>query len=204
MKLYYGSLSGHSHRARLFLSLLGINYEPVELDLKAGDHRRLDFLQMNRFGEVPVLEDDGAIIADSNAILVYLAKKYGDTSWLPETPEAAAVVQRWLSTAAGKVAYGPCAARLITVFGYNLDAEQAINRSHELLKVLDEELHDITWIARTKTPTIADIALYSYIDRAPEGNVDLSPYTNVQAWLRRVQALPRFLLFKKTKVGLEP
>lgn len=203
MKLYYGALSGHSHRARLFLSLLGVDYEAIPVDLAAGAHRQPAFLRLNRFGEVPVLDDNGVIIPDSIAILVYLAKKYGGTDWLPEAPEAAAAVQRWLSVAAGKVAYGPCAARLVTVFGYKLNAEEAIARSHELLKVLNEELGDVTWIAGTPKPSVADIALYSYVDRAPEGNVDVSRYSNMGAWLRRVEALPRFFPFQKTKAGLE-
>ena len=203
MKLYFGSLSGHSHRARLFLSLLGVDYEAVPMDLAAGAHKEPAFLRLNRFGEVPILDDNGVIIADSNAILVYLAKKYGRADWLPDAPEAAAAVQRWLSVAAGKVAYGPCAARLITVFGYKLDAEEAISRSHELLKVLNEELGGVTWIAGTPKPSVADIAIYSYVDRAPEGNVDLSPYPNVNTWLRRVEALPRFFPFQRTKAGLQ-
>jgi glutathione S-transferase len=110
---------------------------------------------------------------------------------------AAANVQRWLSVAAGKLAYGPCAARLVTVFGYPINAEEAITRSHELLKVLDAELVEVTWIAGTTSPTIADIALYSYVDRAPEGNVDLAPYAKGRAWLHRVEALPGFFSFQK-------
>ena len=203
MKLYYGSLSGHSHRARLMLSLLGLDYEASPVDLGAGAHKTPAFLALNRFGEVPVLDDDGVVIADSNAILIYLAKKFGGAEWLPDDPKDAAKVQRWLSVAAGKLAYGPCAARLITVFGYELDAEEAIGRSHDLLKVLNEELGVVRWVAGTAKPSIADIALYGYVDRAPEGNVDLSPYPHVREWLRRVEGLPRFLTFEKTKVGLQ-
>ena len=203
MRLYYGPLSGHSHRARLFLSLLGMEYEPVELNLRAGDYKTAEFLRLNRFGEVPVLDDDGTIIADSNAILVYLAKKSSATEWLPEDPVTAANIQRWLSVAAGKLAYGPCAARLITLFGYKMNADEAIARSHALLRVMDDELHDKKWIAGTVEPSIADVALYSYIDRAPEGNVDLAAYGNVGSWLRRVEALPGFFPFRKTKAGLE-
>ncbi|MFX5085475.1 glutathione S-transferase N-terminal domain-containing protein, partial [Acinetobacter baumannii] len=77
----------------------------------------------NPFGQVPVLEDDGVVIADSNAILVYLAKKAGRGDWLPEDPVGAAAVQRWLSVAAGELAYGPAAARLVTVFGAKFNAE---------------------------------------------------------------------------------
>lgn len=203
MKLYCVLLSGHSHRARLFLALLGVDYELVEVDLAAGAHKTAEFLRLNRFAEVPVLDDNGVVVPDSNAILVYLAKKCGRSDWLPEDPQTAAKVQRWLSVAAGKVAYGPCAARLVTVFGYKINAEEAVARSHELLRVLDAELGDVTWIAGTAKPSVADVALYSYIDRAPEGNVDLAAYANVKAWLRRVEALPGFLPFRRTRAGLD-
>lgn len=203
MKLYYGALSGHSHRARLFLSLLGLDYEPVEVNMRAGGNRTDEFLGLNRFGEVPVLDDGGTVIADSNAILVYLAKKYGNEDWLPGDPVGAAKVQRWLSVAAGKVAYGPCAARLVTVFGVELNAEEAIQRAHALLAVMETELGSTVWLAGGDKASIADVALYSYIDRAPEGNIDLSVYKNVKAWLSRVEALPGFFPFRKTKAGLE-
>lgn len=201
MKLYYHPLSGHSHRARLFLSLLGVDHELVEVDLMTAQHKTPEYLKLNRFGQVPVLVDGEKKIADSNAILVYLAKKLGKTDWLPEDPEAAATIQRWLSVAAGEIAYGPAAARLITVFGANRNPEEVIGRAHGVLKVIDAELAGQSFIAKS-TPTIADVALYSYIARAPEGNVDLSDYPNVNAWLRRIEALPGFVEFKKTPVGL--
>jgi glutathione S-transferase len=94
MKLHYTPLSGHAHRAQLFLALLGVEHELVPVDLPAGEHKTPAFLALNRFGQVPVLEDGEIVIADSNAILVYLAKKYERTDWLPETPLGAAQVQR--------------------------------------------------------------------------------------------------------------
>jgi glutathione S-transferase len=200
MKLHYHPLSGHAHRVRLFLSLLGIAHELAPVDLMAGAHKQPGFLQMNRFGQVPVLEDDGVIVSDSNAILVYLAKKQRRADWLPETPEGAAAVQRWLSVAAGQIAFGPAAARLITLFGAKFNAEEVIARAHAVLAVIDAELAHRHWIAATQ-PTIADVALYSYIARAPEGNVDLSTYRNVKAWLGRVEALPGFVAFQTSPVG---
>jgi glutathione S-transferase len=201
VKLYYHPLSGHSHRARLFLSLLGVEHELVEVDLMSAQHKSPEYLKLNRFGQVPVLVDDDRKIADSNAILVYLSKKLGKTDWLPEEPEAAAAIQRWLSVAAGEIAYGPAAARLITVFGAQYKPEEVIARAHSVLKLIDTELAARDFIAKNN-PTIADVALYSYIARAPEGNVDLSDYPNVNAWLRRIEALPGFVEFKKTPVGL--
>ena len=137
MKLYYHPLSGHSHRARLFLSLIGLQPELVEVDLMKGAHKAPEFLKLNRFGQVPVLVDDGVAISDSNAILIYAAKKYGKEDWLPEAPQAAAAIQRWLSVAAGEIAHGPAAARLITVFGAKYDPEQVIGVAHSILKLIE-------------------------------------------------------------------
>ncbi|MEZ2296136.1 glutathione S-transferase family protein [Variovorax sp. RCC_210] len=201
MKLYYHPLSGHSHRVRLFLGLIGAGHDLVEVDLSTGAHKKPEFLALNAFGQVPVLDDDGTIVTDSNAILVYLSKKLGLGDWLPETPVAAAAVQKWLSVAAGQVAYGPAAARLVTVFGAPFRPEEVITRAHALLAVVEAELSSRDFIAAA-LPTVADVALYSYIARAPEGNVDLQAYPKVRAWLARIEALPGFVEFRRTPVGL--
>jgi len=201
LKIHHHPLSGHSHRVVLFASLLGLNAELVEVDLKSGAHKKPEFLALNPFGQVPVLEDDGVAIADSNAILVYLANKSGQRAWLPEDARGAAAVQRWLSVAAGEVAYGPAAARLITVFGAGFNAEEVIGRAHALLNKLEAHLANREWLAADH-PTIADVAIYSYLARAPEGNVDLSAYTAVKGFLGRVEALPGFVPFVQTPAGL--
>ncbi len=201
MKLYDYPLSGHCHRARLFLSLIGQPVELVHVDLGARAHKQPEFLALNPFGQVPVLVDGDVIVPDSNAILVYLCKKLGRTDWLPETPVQAAAVQRWLSVAAGDIAFGPAAARLVTVFGATLDAPAALARAHVVLKRMDAALANQPWITG-QSPTIADVALYSYTASAPEGNVDLQGYAHVGAWLRRLQALPGHVEFQRTPVGL--
>jgi glutathione S-transferase len=203
MKLYHYPLSGHAHRAALFLSLTGVPHELIEIDLSAGEHKQPAFLALNTFGEVPVLDDDGVVIADSLAILVYIARKVGPSHWLPTEPAAEAQVQRWLSVAAGKTAYGACAARLITVFGAPFNAEEVIGRAYATLAVMEQTLRDQRWLASTAQPTLADIALYSYTARAPEGNVDLASYPRVQAWLRQVEELPGFIPFQRTRAGLD-
>lgn len=201
MKLYDLPLSGHAHRARLFLSLIGLPYETVPVDLRGGEHKSPAFLKLNPFGQVPVLDDDGTIVPDSNAILVYVAKKLGRTDWLPEDPEGAARVQRWLSVAAGQIAFGPAAARLVTVFGAAFRPEEVIARAHAILTLVEAELGQRDWLAAAR-PTIADVALYSYVAAAPEGNVDLAPYPAIRGWLARIEALPGFLPFPKTAAGL--
>lgn len=201
MKLYHHPLSGHAHRARLFLNLLGIDHELVHVDLAQGAHKQPAFLALNPFGQVPVLDDAGTIVADSNAILVYLAAKLGRRDWLPDAPAAAAQVQRWLSVAAGQIAYGPAAARLVTVFGAPFRPEEVIQRAHGILAQMEAALAGRDFLLGA-TPTVADVALYSYTARAPEGNVDLAAYPQVRAWLDRIEALPGFVAFERTPVGL--
>ncbi|WP_233854789.1 glutathione S-transferase family protein [Paraburkholderia sp. HD33-4] len=201
IKLYTTLLSGHGHRVKLFLTLLDLPFEVIELDMKAGENRTPEYLALNPFGQVPTIEDGELTLFDSNAILVYLAKRYGDASWLPEDPSGAAAVQRWLSLAAGQIAYGPCAARLVTVFGAPLDHERAKKIAIKLFDVIDEELAGKPFVAGEHV-TIADIAAHTYIAHAPEGGVSLRPYPNICAWLRRVEALPRFIAMPSTKAGL--
>lgn len=200
MKLHHHPLSGNAHRARLFLSLLGVPHDLVEVDLMAGAHKRPEFLALNPFGQVPVLEDDGVVIPDSTAILVYLAKKQGG-GWLPEDAQGAAAVQRWLAVASGELAYGPAAARLVTLFGAKLNPDELITRAHTLLARLEAHLDGRDWLVGTR-PTIADVALYSYLSSAPEGNVDLAAYPHVRAFLTRIEGLPGFVPFARNKVGL--
>ncbi|AZD63894.1 Glutathione S-transferase [Pseudomonas chlororaphis subsp. aurantiaca] len=202
IKLYNFPRSGHAHRVELMLSLLGLPVELVFVDLAKGEHKQAAFLALNSFGQVPVIDDQGVVLADSNAILVYLAQKYGQGRWLPSDPVGAARVQRWLSVAAGPIAFGPAVARLITVFGAQRNAEEAITRSHALLEVVEQELTASPYLAGSE-PTIADIAGYSYIAHAPEGNVSLADYPQVRAWLARIEALPGFVGMPRTAVGLQ-
>ncbi|NWA35963.1 glutathione S-transferase [Pseudomonas sp. C6002] len=202
IKLYRYPLSGHSHRVELMLSLLGVPAERVHVDLKQGAHKTPEFLAtLNSFGQVPVIDDNGVVLADSNAILVYLAGQYGTAQWLPTEPLAQARVQRWLSAAAGPLHTGPAAARLITVFGVALDAEATISRSHAFLKVVEHQLEQSRFLTGD-LPTIADIAHYTYIAHAPEGNVALDDYPQVRAWLGSIEALQGFVGMQRTAVGL--
>ena len=203
IKLFRHPLSGHAHRVELLLSLLKLPTELVFVDLAKGAHKQAEFLAINPFGQVPAIDDNGTVLSDSNAILVYLAKKYDSTGrWLPAEPVAAAKVQRWLSVAAGQIASGPATARLITVFGAPYDAESTIARSHALLKVVEAELSNSPFLAGN-TPTLADVAGYTYIAHAPEGNVSLADYPQVRAWLARIEALPGFVPMQRTAVGLQ-
>jgi len=193
IKLYRNPKSGHSHRAELMMALLDIPYEAVDLDMANGAHKAPDYLEISPFGQVPAIDDNGTTLSDSNGILVYLVTRYGDDhEWLPSDPVKAANVQRWLSVAAGEIAYGPCSARLVTVFGADLDWENAKAIAKNLFTVLERVLANTAFLADDAI-TIADVAGYSYIAHAPEGGVSLDPYPNIRAWLERIEARPHFV-----------
>ncbi|WP_299769324.1 glutathione S-transferase [uncultured Pseudoteredinibacter sp.] len=202
IKLYRHPLSGHSHRVELFLSLLNLDAEIIDVDLLKGEHKSPEFLAKNPAGQVPVLEDGDVILHDSNAILVYLAATYDKNhSYYPHDPVAAAEIQRYLSAAAGPIASGPATARLITVFSAALDADKAIATAHAILARFEADLNGKNWLVGEEI-SLADIANYAYIAHAPEGNVNLADYPNVQAWLKRIEALDNFVAMTSTPIGL--
>lgn len=202
LKLYRHALSGHAHRAELALSLLGLPHECIDVDLAARAHKTPAFLARHPFGQLPLLEDDGHAVWDSTAILVYLASKHDASGrWLPQDPAGRAAVQAWLSVASGLIAYGPAAARLVTLFGARFDAGEVIARAQGLFQVMEAELARRPFLVG-EHPTLADIAGYSYTAAAPEGNVDLTPYPALRAWLASIEALPGFVPFQATAAGL--
>lgn len=199
LRLYRHALSGHSHRAEALLSMLGLPVELVEVNLAAREHKSPEFLAKNRLGQVPVLEDGTVVIADSSAILVYLALRYDeDGSWLPRDAHRHAEVTRWLSVAAGPLVQGPAAARLASVFGVPVDLEKAKAIAASLFHVLDAELAERRFLVGP-TPTIADLAMYAYTAHAPEGGISLQPYPYIQRWLDHVRGLPGFVPMKATR-----
>ena len=200
VRIHHFAKSGHAHRALVFAKLAGIAHDAIAVDLAGGAHKTPEFLAMNPNGQVPVLEDGDVVVSDSNAILVYLARVYAP-DWMPTSAAGEADVQRWLTLAAGEIAFGSCAARLITVFNASLDPDFAAATAAKAMKKLEQGLEGKDWLVGDR-PSIADVATYSYTAHAPEGNVSLEPYPNVRAWLARFEALPGFEPMPATAVGL--
>jgi glutathione S-transferase len=191
-------LSGHAHRVELMLRMLGLPYRYEIAD--AAIRRSPAFLTLNPLGQIPVLQDGELTLCDSNAILVYLVRRYAPGSgWLPEEPIAAAQVQRWLSIAAGEVMYGPATARMATLWNMPGDPVRAGEIARRLLSFMDGHLAGRNFLAADHA-TIADLACYSYVAHAPEGRVPLDAYPAVRAWLARVEALPAFKPMPKSSL----
>lgn len=197
IRLHRFRVSGHSHRVELLLSLLGLPFETV--DVPSGGQKAAEFLALNGFGQVPVIEDDGFVLADSNAILVYLAKTYDpQRRWYPSDARIAAEVQRWLSVAAGPLFSGPALARLVCLFDAKHDLARAQMTANSLFGVMEAHLVTGATFFVGGHPTIADLALYSYTAHAPEGHLSLDAYPAIRAWLARIEALPGFLPMVRT------
>ncbi|WP_332768751.1 glutathione S-transferase family protein [Phenylobacterium sp.] len=190
IRLHGTPLSGHAHRVELMLRILGLDFEFVEAS--AAVRATPEYARLNPLRQIPVLEDGDLVLADSNAILVYLARRYDpDGPWLPGDPVAAAQVQRWLSIAAGEVMHGPATARGVAQWGMPADPVRAKHIAQRLLTFMDQHLAGRAYLAADH-PTIADLACYSYVAHAPEGAIPLEPYPAVRAWLARVEGQPWF------------
>ena len=192
MKLYDFELSGNAYRIRLMLALLGLNYEPVPLKLMQGEQREPAFLKLNPRGQVPTLDDDGTVVWDSLAILVYLARKYGGEKWLPVDAEGMAEVMQWLAVMENEVLYGLARARVICKFKRPGNLEEAQLLGRKGLDVLEQRLAARPWLALDRV-TIADIGCFPYVALAPEGDIPLDNYRGVRDWIERIKALPGFV-----------
>lgn len=192
MKLHDLELSGNCYKVRLFLALLGKDCQIVPVDFLGGAHKSAGFRALNPLAQLPVLEDGDLVLRDSQAILVYLARKFGGEQWLPSDAEGEARVVQWLSTAANEIARGPNDARLHDLFGYDLDVVLARAKAHHILGIVNDHLASRIWLELGR-PTIADLAVFPYIALAPQGGVALDGYPAIQGWISRIKALTGFI-----------
>lgn len=190
IQLYGTPLSGHCHRVRLLLNMLNLPFDSV--DAPASVRETAEFRQLSPMEQIPVLVDGDVVLTDSNAILVYLVKRYAPNShWLPEDALQAAQVQQWLSKAAGEIRYGVASARMVAQFKAAESYDAAIAVSHKFLPHLEQHLSQHEFLA-TDNVTLADLACSSYVKTAPEGGISLAKYPSIQRWLARVEALPGY------------
>lgn len=189
LKLYDAERSGNCYKVRLLLAMLGLAYERLPVDLAAGEAQTPSFGQLNPRQQVPVLVDEETVIWDSMAILVYLARRYGEPAWLPEDPLGEARVMQWLAVSENELLYGLARARARFIFNRPFDLEQCHQDARPGLVAMEQRLAKASWLAADH-PTIADIACYPYVSLAGEGHFPLEPYPAVVSWLERVTALP--------------
>ncbi|MEN9568325.1 MAG: hypothetical protein RLZZ69_3521 [Cyanobacteriota bacterium] len=193
VKLYDFELSGNCYKVRLLISLLGLEHELVAVNFLAGEHKSPKFLRLNSLGQLPVLTDGDFTLADSQAILVYLARKYGNEGWLPNDAESLSRIVRWLSISAAEIRQGVATARLFYLLNNkDIDIEAVTKKSAIILQQLEQHLTEREWL-ELGHPTIADIAVFPYVALAADGKISLKPYPQILAWCDRLKQLPGFI-----------
>ncbi len=184
--------SGNCYKVKLALTRLKIPYEWVAIDILKGESRTPEFLARNPNGRVPVLElEDGTCLAESNAILWYLA---AGTPLVPETQLARAQALQWMFFEQYSHEPNIATARYIVRYLGNppgrreaLAAKMA--PGYAALGVMEAHLAGHDWFAGGSY-SIADVALYAYTHCAHEGGFDLARLPAIRAWLSRVQSQP--------------
>ena len=193
MKLYDYLPSGNSYKVRLISSYLGISYEWVNLDIIKGETQTDRFKSKNPVGQIPLLElDDGRRIAESNAILYFLAE--GTPYWPSNAFDQAKCLQ-WMFFEQYKHEPSVAVARFIHHYAMEQRKDELpvlTKKGYLALDVMEVHLAGNLWFVGVG-PTIADIALYAYTHVAGEGGFDLSKYPNILAWLDRVSDHPKHI-----------
>ena len=205
LRLYDNHLSGNGYKPRLLLSHLGLTYERVEIDILNGESRTPEFLAKNANGRIPVLElEDGTCIAESNAILVYLAE---GSRFLPSGRLNRAMTVQWMFFE--QYSHEPCIAvaprhwlQHLEMTGSQrsqLPERQAGGKA--ALAVMEGHLGASQWFGGDAM-SVADIALYAYTHVADEGGFNLVDYPAVSDWLARVAAEPGHVAMNPVPMGV--
>jgi glutathione S-transferase len=191
--LYGNHASGHSYKVRLFLTLADVphRYVWIDLDLPRSE-RPEEFRRASQFGEVPVLVQDGAAQAQSNAILLTLARATGRFG--PPPGSSWEQLTTWLFWEANRIGFSMPNLRWLKRFEPD-PIPGAIawveGRARADLDRLDQELSRRPFLAG-EAPSIADISASAYVFLASEADVDVKRWPAVDAWLGRIRALPRW------------
>jgi len=194
MKLYDYLPSGNSYKVRLLLSYLGRAYIHVPIDIHKAETHTSEFLAKNPAGQIPMLElDDGRILAESNAIILYL----GEGSPLISADKFdRAKMYQWMFFEQYKHEPAIAVARYIRHYAMDNRADELpklMERGKAVLAIMERYLSERDWFAGDAR-SLADVALYAYTHVAHEGGFDMAPYPNIQTWLERFSDHPNHIL----------
>ena len=193
MKLYNVAYSGNSYKVRLLLAQLGIPCEIVEVDILSGKSRTPEFLKINPNGRTPVLDDNGFVLAESNAILAYLAC---GTKFLPDDRKTFGLIFQWMFFE--QYSHEPYIAPSRFWLQHKPDSPErgAILAARRdggwaALKIMEDHLGKNDFLVADYT--IADIALFAYTHVSHEGGFPLDEFPKIQGWIERVKSQPGFI-----------
>lgn len=200
IKLYNYELSVNCYKQRLLMAILDVEFEPVLVDFFPGmEHKGEAFKQINPLGHIPVIDDDGYVLRDASAIMIYLAAKYDESGrWFPTNdPALLGEVAQWMAFAEGTTNTAS-AARLHDNLGYEFDIDALRAGAHRLFRALDEHLwfqeqQGQVWVCSADHPTIADLVLFPDVALSEEGGISRLDYPALRRWEQRVREIPGFV-----------
>ncbi len=194
LTLYDHPLSGNCYKVRLFLSILGRDFESVFIDVPLHVNKEPAFTAINALQQIPVLKDGAYLVQDSQAILAYLARQYA-ADWVGSDPFEFGHVSQWLSFAANEIGNSLQPARVYYLLGEDVDIDLAQRKGARVLGLLDAHLAKHDWLACGR-PTIADVACFPYVGLCREGRLPLDDFLHVLAWIERVVQLDGYVPMK--------
>ena len=193
MKLYNVAYSGNSYKVRLLLAHLGIPCEITEVDILKGESRTPEFLKINPNGRTPVLDDNGFILSESNAILAYLAR---GTKYLPDDRKKFSLVLQWMFFE--QYSHEPFIATSRFWLQHKPESPEktaALAARREggwaALKIMENHLSKNDFFVGDYT--IADIALFAYTHVSHEGGFPLDDFPKIREWIDQVKAQRGFV-----------
>jgi len=190
----HGTLQSiNAYKVRLLLAILDLPYELVEIDMYGGEHKREPYLSLNPFGQMPAMEDDDFVIADSHACLVYIARRYDASNrWLPTDARGEAKVAEWMSKSANEIHQGPWMkrAKIRRPDAIKVPDDEIDARCDHILGIMDRQLAARDWLAADHA-TIADISCYGPISMLDASGYDTGRWPALRAWMARIGRLPR-------------
>jgi len=193
LKLYDMQRSGNAYKARLMLGLLGVEHTKHTVDLAKKEQMEPWYLAINPLHTVPALDDDGAIIRDSGAVLMYLAAKYdASRRWYPADGLGMARVQQWLAYSNNEILNKLAAARAIALGLRPGNLAEAQDNARPVLTFIDQSLTGRDWLAGGH-PTIADVACYPYSALSSQAGITHDAYPAITAWCRRIEGLKGYV-----------
>ncbi len=196
MKLYDHPLSGNCYKSRLLLSHLGIEYEKVRVELFEGEHKSESFTKLNPNQKIPVLVDGEFTIWESNAVVLYIAKKFSPNKYFSDNPGEFGAIVQW--SIFGKTSIDPYLAvsryylKFLGEGNYDKDSLKSLQeQGKHTLSIMDEHLSGNEFLSGNYS--VADMCCYPYILLADEGGIDISEFSNVEKWCKRIESQPGYI-----------
>ena len=190
LKLYDHPLSGNCYKVRLLLNQLRVKYQKVPVDIFKAEHKTEEFARLNPNMKIPVIDDDGFIMWESNAILLYLVKKYSPNRFISDDPADYGHIVQWLIF--GKTSVDPNFAivryykKFLTAGQYDKNEFMKLQSNcHTILDQLNKHFLSNEFIAGRYS--VADIACYPYIKLSEEAEIKLINYSSVRKWISNLE-----------------